>query len=216
MRSWPLLRRVARQVTTHRSRTSCRALSSYLPTETRKRRKRFLCAETTPIQREFATDFSSNVQTGDQNSYEKAISELPDGAQIHLDFFGEPVTFQGISRADKIPNAVASLDGFIIGVASKGKAFTGGGEEEGLGVQAAHSAALAWAELLRHASVWNRTGKTAPMLSYVAVAPLLAQTGVGYLEYIDNLLGQVESGVEGLPPIQMLKLAEEAAKMKIF
>jgi hypothetical protein len=58
-------------------------------------------------------------------SFEQAISELPKGAQIHLDFFGEPVTFFGVSGEDKIQNAVASLDRFVIGIASKGKAFTG-------------------------------------------------------------------------------------------
>jgi hypothetical protein len=149
------------------------------------------------------------------NPYEQAVAELPKGAQLHLDFFGEPVTFLGVSGKDNIPNAVASLDGFVIGTASKGKAFTGGGEEFGIEAQAAHSAAMAWSELLRHASVWNRsTRKAAPMLAYVAVAPMLAQTGVPYIKYVDQLLSQVESGVEGLPPIQMMALAERAAAMK--
>ena len=53
---------------------------------------------------------------------------------IHLDFFGEPVTFlqDDESTASKdITTAVASLDGFMFGIVSKGKAFTGGGEEMG-------------------------------------------------------------------------------------
>lgn len=163
----------------------------------------------------FSSNHSSNLsQNSLQNSYEKVIADLPDGAQIHLDFFGEPVTFFGVSKTDKIPTAVASLDGFIIGAASKGKAFTGGGEEEGLSVQSAHSAALAWAELLRHASIWNRGSKSCPMLCYVAVAPMLAQTGVAYVKYIDQLLAQVDSGVEGIPPIQLLEMSKLAASMK--
>jgi hypothetical protein len=161
-------------------------------------------------------DSAQKITSLQTNPFEQAIAELPDGAQIHLDFFGEPVTFFGVSSKDNIPNAVASLDGFVIGVASKGKSFTGGGEEEGLGIQAAHSAALAWSELLRHASIWNNQGteKAAPMLAYVAVAPMLAQTGVGYVKYVDHLLSQVDSGVEGLPPIQMFALAKQAAAMK--
>ena len=163
-------------------------------------------------------------------SYEQALAELPDGSQIHFDFFGEPVTFLGVSRHKKkeIANAVAALDGFEIGVLSKGRAFSGGGEEEGLEIQAAHSAAIAWSELLRHAAVWNpkelstmdedddnpSTISAAPMLIYVAIAPMLAQTGIGYIGYVDSLLEQVESGVEGLPPIQLLKLAQIAVSMK--
>jgi hypothetical protein len=170
--------------------------------------------------------FSSEASVQDQRQraildpYERALQELPDGAQIHLDFFGEPVTFMGVSQQQPqgdgaITKAVASLDGFVIGVATKGKSFTGGGEEEGIFVQGAHSAALAWSELLRHASLWNsRRGRSAPMLAYVAVAPMLVQTGVGYVSYVDHLLSKVDSGVEGLPPIQLLPLAMEAASRK--
>jgi hypothetical protein len=158
------------------------------------------------------------------SSYEQALSELPAYAQIHFDFFGEPITFFGVSHDKKKPaiSAVAALDGFEIGVVSKGKALTGGGEEEGIGVKAAHSAAIAWSELLRHAAIWNEDSRpstanivtAAPMLTYVAVAPMLAQTGLGYVGYIDHLLEKVDSGVEGLPPIQMLALAKKAAAMK--
>ena len=167
--------------------------------------------------RNFSTDDSSKSVQKNQDSYERAIAELPEGAQIHLDFFGEPVTFFGVKGTDNIPNAVASLDGFVIGAASKGKSFTGGGEEEGLSIQSAHSAALAWSELLRHAAIWNRSTavKSAPMLAYVAVVPMLAKTGIGYMKYVDHLLGQVESGVEGVPPIQIVELAENAAAMKV-
>ena len=170
----------------------------------------------------FSNDSSSLEDREQQrvvsDPYEQALAKLPDRAQIHLDFFGEPVTFFGVSSSDagenRITNAVASLDGFVIGVASKGKSFTGGGEEEGIFVQGAHSAALAWAELLRHASLWNRSNRSAPMLAYVAVAPMLAQTGLGYVKYVDHLLSQVETGVEGLSRIQLVPLAEQAAAAK--
>lgn len=155
------------------------------------------------------------------NPYDDAIARLPHGAQLHLDFFGEPVTFLGADRPsvvnkreqeDTLSSAIASLDGFLVGVASKGKAFTGGGEEDGVSVQAAHSAALAWADLLRFAALWNQetltttttsetmkdagTTRQAPMLVHVALAPLLAQTGVAYLHHLDHLLRQVDSGIE--------------------
>lgn len=52
------------------------------------------------------------------------------------------MTFLGLSHEDNIQNAVASLDRFVIGVSTKGKAFTGGGEDFGLNVKSAHSAAL--------------------------------------------------------------------------
>ena len=177
----------------------------------------------------FSTDTVKSSEPPDQEEkasrslldpYEQALLDLPEGAQLHLDFFGEPVTFFGVtsssSPGDKsITNAVASLDGFVIGIATKGKAFTGGGEEEGIFVQGAHSAALAWAELIRHAASWNTwPGRSAPMLAYVAVAPLLVQTGVGYMNYVDHLLSKVSSGVDGLPPIQLLALAQKAALQK--
>lgn len=211
LRTSSFLRLACRQ---NKSKSACRSLSALQFTANSSRRP---CIPKFTGDLEFSTDSSNAVQKN-QNSYERVLSELPEGAQIHLDFFGEPVTFFGVSGKDKILNAVASLDGFVIGAASKGKSFHGGGEEEGLGVQAAHSAALAWSELLRHASIWNTTPagseKSAPMLTYVAVAPMLAQTGVGYMKYVDHLLGQVDSGVEGLPPIQMFPLAEKAASMK--
>eukprot|EP00934_Nitzschia_sp_Nitz4_P000326 Nitzschia sp. Nitz4//scaffold260_size33533//26353//28686//NITZ4_007882-RA/size33533-processed-gene-0.3-mRNA-1//1//CDS//3329544692//326//frame0 len=172
--------------------------------------------------RYFSTEENSSGHSRQlMDPFEQATARLPQGAQIHLDFFGEPVTFFGVDKTESkgsdynIDNAVASLDGFVIGAVSKGKSFTGGGEEEGVSVQAAHSSALAWAELLRHASLWNRAGRSAPMLAYVAVAPLLAQTGVGYIRYLDKILSTVDSGVDELSsPIQLLALAQQAALKK--
>jgi hypothetical protein len=88
---------------------------------------------------------------------------------------------------------------------------------------------LSWAELLRHAAILNpsvdvqspekddfivgQATRGAPMLTYVAIAPMLAQTGVAYMKYLDTLLEQVDSGVEGLPSIQMVDLAKRAVSM---
>jgi hypothetical protein len=198
------------------SSSSCSSSNSKIP-----RRLQFRSAQAS-FSTESTESSSSSAGTelpsshGQTDPYERAVAELPEGAQIHLDFFGEPVTFFGVSAQDNISNVVASLDVFEIGVATKGKAFTGGGEEDGLPIQAAHSAAQAWSDLLRHASVMNASSpeKSAPMMAYVATAPVLAQTGVGYLKYVDSLLAQVESGVEGLRPIQMFDLAKNAAAMK--
>jgi hypothetical protein len=97
----------------------------------------------------------------------------------------------------------------MIGVASKGKAFTGGGEEDGVSVQSAHSAALAWAaEPLRNAAIWNKNNNTsnkptaaevpaALMLIHVAVAPVLTQTWMAYLHHLDGFLRQVDVHISG-------------------
>ena len=190
---------------------------------------------------------NSTATTKRPSSIEDALSTLPEGSQIHLDFYGEPVTFLGAGRPSSSNNnnhnvttqAMAALDGFILGVTSKGKACQGGGEEYGLQIQAAHSTAISWSELIRHATIWNPTmasstttsnttatsntttstttetqedvTKAAPMLAYVAVAPIIAQTGVPYLRYVDTLLQQVPSGVPGIPSIQLLSLAHIAA-----
>lgn len=139
---------------------------------------------------------------------------------MELDFFGEPVTFLGRSVGDKdtVSNAMAAMDGFLLCAVSKGKTCTGGGEEGGLEVQSAHSAAIVWAEALRYAAVWNQPeegkARTAPMLAVVAVAPVLAQAGVAYVKHLDTLLKQAKSRVPGLPPIQMYEMATTASSHK--
>ncbi|KAG7346561.1 hypothetical protein IV203_005629 [Nitzschia inconspicua] len=167
-----------------------------------------------------------------KDPYEQAIAELPEGAQIHLDFFGEPVTFIGAnekrptttssnkgSKGD-VASAISALDGFVIGLVSKGKAFVGGGEEQGVRVQAAHSAAIAWADMIRHAVVWNTdaaaNGKSAPMLVHVVVAPLFASAGVAYVRHLDELLSQVtRTGVESwCSRISLMELTNRAIARK--
>jgi hypothetical protein len=50
---------------------------------------------------------------------------LPKDGQLQMDFFGEPVTFLGLSKADKTTNAMAATDGFLLATVSG--SCTGGG-----------------------------------------------------------------------------------------
>ena len=98
---------------------------------------------------------------GHNESFDDALAALPKDAQLQFDFFGEPITFLGLrSQSDHTSNAMAALDGFLLAVASKGRTCTGGGTEQGLEMKSAHASAIAWAELLRHAKVWNVAEET--------------------------------------------------------
>ena len=131
------------------------------------------------------------------------MAQEPD---VHMDLFGEPVTFFG---GEDMLDAIAAMDEFVVAVLSKGNTCSYGGDEEGLSAQAAHSAALTWAELLRAAALW---GVSSPMLAVAAIGPLLAQANAGYLRTVDSLLKQVDSKVS--VPVSMLDIARTAASMK--
>ena len=101
---------------------------------------------------------SSSTYSGarQSESFGDYLAALPKDAQLQFDFFGEPTTFLGLrSESDHTSNAMAALDGFLLAVASKGRTCIGGGTEQGLEMKSAHASAIAWAELLRHAKVWN-------------------------------------------------------------
>jgi hypothetical protein len=136
--------------------------------------------------------------------------------QIHVDFFGEPVTFLNAKRRDTTTNAMAALDGFVLAVITKGQTALQGGDEAGQFVRSAHAASVAWAEMLKHASVWNhpKSDQHAPMLAYIAVAPLIAVAGVGYMKHLDTLLIQAKPGAPGMPRVQMHDMALEALTLK--
>jgi hypothetical protein len=152
-----------------------------------------------------------STTSSSQNTSLDDSANRPKSGQLELDFFGEPVTFFGLSPDDRTQNAMAALDGFLLCAVSKGKTCAGGGEEAGLEVKSAHSSALSWAECLRHAAVWNHEDeKAAPMLAVVAVAPVLAQAGIGYVKHLDTLLKQAKPGAPGLPTIQMYDIAARA------
>ena len=129
---------------------------------------------------------------------------------LQLDFFDQPVTFATTrgARDPTLTHAMAALDGHLLAVVSKGRSCHGGGSEEGITVQANHAAALGWAELLRFAAVWQ---DRAPMLTVTAVAPVLAHTGVAYVEQaLDPLLKQARPMAPGLPQLQCIALAKQA------
>jgi len=191
---------------------------------------------------------SAHPQDGDEEPtssalYGDSMHPLPKHGRLETDFFGEPVTFLGLTRRDDdnpqpddnknntapTTNAMAALNGFLLAAVSKGRTCIGGGLEAGLEVRAAHAVALEWAEVLRHAAVWNgapepedgdddtaaATKKSAPMLACVAVAPLLAQTGKAYVKHLDTLLAHAAPGAPGLPDrIQFEQIATAAAAAK--
>ena len=182
-----------------------------------------------PLESSVARCFLSTTAHEEDASYDlnrsKRLKDLPKHVRSELDFFGEPVTFRGADpsrkKNDPTVHAMAALDGFLLAAISKGKSCIGGGDEAGLDVKPAHAVALSWAEVLRHAAVWNRpktddddkSQKSSPMLAVVAVAPLLAQVGVAYAKHLDTLLKQAKPGAPGLPKIQILEIAEAAVAL---
>jgi len=104
---------------------------------------------------------------------------------------------------------MSAMDDFSIAVVSKGSSCSGGGDDEGVQTMAAHSAGIVWAECIRKAAVWH---ESAPMLAVVAAGPLLTQVNVGYLQTLDSLLQQAESGVQ--VPLSLVDMAKNAAAMK--
>ena len=170
--------------------------------------------------------FSTSAHEKDSSSdfsQSNSVKETRQRIRNELDFFGEPVTFRGAEPArkknDPTVHAMGALDGFLLAVISKGRSCIGGGDEAGLDVKPAHSVALSWAEVLRHAAVWNRPNsiddsqKSCPMLAVVAVAPLLAQVGVTYARHLDTLLKQAKPGAPGLPKVQMIEIAKAAVAL---
>ena len=187
-----------RQIETASSKTTY-----YLCTE-----KPCLCGRSRYFSAE-AKDTTSTSIDGEQRN------ELPVDVQLQMDFFGEPVTFSGLSRDDKTTRAMAAFDGFLLAAVSKGRSCIGGGDEFGIETKALHSVAITWAEALRHASVWNNPGtkKSAPMFGVVTVAPALTQGGIAYVRHLDTMLERAER-LPGLPPIQMESIAEHAVAKK--
>lgn len=193
-----------------------------------------------PYRQWHSTDTSTPSVGNSDNSQSNLKRESTTRRQTHLqlDFFGEPVTFVTTlsssssttdvkSQKKAISNAMAALDGFLLAVISKGKSCTDGGDEAGLDVRPAHASAISWSEVLRYASVWNqaindtddkstdhssgvRWIQAAPMLAVVAVAPVLAQAGSAYVQHLDQLLQHTQSVAPGMPPIQLMEMANTA------
>jgi hypothetical protein len=130
--------------------------------------------------------------------------------QEETDMFGESVTLlthaQGPTRVE-IEDAMSALDEFQIGIVSRGKSFSDGGDSEGEAPQACHASAIAWSALLRQARKAcvgldsSQEGRSTcdppspdhlrcevPMLVVAAVTPLLVHTGLPYLRYLDRCI----------------------------
>jgi hypothetical protein len=183
------------------------------------------------------TKFNSQDDSNQRHSQLETLTK-----HLELDFFGEPVTFlsgkvddtkdtNSKNNITKVrSNSIAAMDGFLLCAVSKGKTCTSGGMEGGLEIKSAHSSAITWTEALIHAMIWNQTDQDqsttssivlssastmiAPMLAVVAVAPVLAQTGIAYVKHLDTLLAQAKARVPGLPPVQMMAMAVNAVQYK--
>jgi len=121
-----------------------------------------------------------------------------------LDFCGEPMTFLKPNDTDQDENindaspseTVFSADIFTVAYLTKGNGSARkGGDEYGIGAQAAHCTAIPWADLIRHASRWCYSPSSsstsvkvnfAPMATVTTLSPLLANTGRAYLEHLDR------------------------------
>lgn len=132
---------------------------------------------------------------------------------VRADFWGEPVTFTSTTipagGAGDVETAVSAMDNFSIAALTKGGSCSGGGDDEGVPTMAAHSVAITWAECLRQAALWH---ESAPMLAVTAVGPILIQTNVGYLQTLDSLLAQADSGIQA--SVSLLSMAQTAVAMK--
>lgn len=124
---------------------------------------------------------SSEMVVDDPNWKNKPYQEI--------DFFGEPITFLHDNKNNDTiidpAKVTESHDEYLVGVITRGKSCKGGGGDEGLDLQAAHSMAIIWSKLFHCA--WDLRSN-APMLGVAAVAPLLANAGVRYVEQVDDML----------------------------
>jgi hypothetical protein len=137
------------------------------------------------------------------------------GTTTEYDFFGEATTFRS-GPLNHVTNAMAAYDGFLLCVVSKGRTTFGGGDEHGLETKSSHSVALAWAEALRHASVWNQNDdeRSCPMMVVVTVVPILLQAGISYVRHVDHLLRQTRNIAPGLPDVQLMDMVETVVAQK--
>ena len=142
------------------------------------------------------------------------------------DFFGEPVTFLNNEKKNNDPKndlnvthdktdrnrdtniqKLMSLhDEYLLGVLSRGKSCSGGGGDEGIEVQSAHSMAMVFAPYLSMLQNYQQQHKkTVPRLVVSAVMPILVNAGVQYLQKIDNLFRHTTT-----PEVQLLEMANDA------
>ena len=137
-----------------------------------------------------------------------------------FDFFGEPITFINIKEDDTANNKNSNddrqllcqrHDEFMLGVLSRGKSCSGGGGDEGIEVQSAHSLAMVYAPFLIHLSSSEKVNSNgnAPRLVVSAVMPMLVNAGLEYVKKVDLLFR--ESSVT--PDVQMLSMAKDTLSL---
>mmetsp|Transcript_19458 Transcript_19458/g.30023 ORF Transcript_19458/g.30023 Transcript_19458/m.30023 type:complete len:504 (+) Transcript_19458:1-1512(+) len=177
--------------------------------------------------RPLGTPFNTTFRPPMQRAYFSSSDRLPNhtndvpsiSIEPQMDLFGEPNSFLGVhentKRAAMVHSAAEALDTFLVAVVTKGSSASDGGDEEGVSTMSAHSSAIAWTDIVKHSAMWNTKPSSssrvaaAPMLAVVAVAPLLAQTGVEYIRHVDTLLAQTTQ-----PSVQMVSMASIAITMK--
>jgi len=123
-----------------------------------------------------------------------------------MDFFEEPVSFlaEESAKNDSPTESLLVFDTHLVQLLSKGQASSDGGDEFGIPAKAAHSAAITWADLIRHLSFWCKKDDNdtlicdAPMLAVAAFAPMLVQGGKSYLINLD------ENYVKGNPSFRAM------------
>lgn len=150
---------------------------------------------------QFISEFLASNRPSIYNEPRRSFSSSPrpSDSLTKQDFFGERITF--LEAAHHVDATMPAYDTFLLAVLTRGKSAAGGGSEEGLQIKAAHSAAIAWAELLE-------TAHAAPMMAVVAVGPILVQADVTYVRRVDELLQSTRDKV------QLMDLATKAISKK--
>jgi len=137
------------------------------------------------------TNINTNINTNTNNDNIHKNMEV----NLQMDFFGEPITFFLTNNNNQIQNTMESIDAFLLTIASRGKLASGGGDEHGIEMAAAHSSSIAWSNLLQNIDQImndnNNNGNfslscSSPMAVATLLSPLLAQCGSAYVHSLDR------------------------------
>jgi hypothetical protein len=173
--------------------------------------------------REDRTNFNSNIGESSSSTVIDGTETISSCGTIVAtsleDFSGERVTFlhpnndAKTNRQATMKVALEALDIFQIGIITRGKTFFDGGDSEGDSIQASHAAAISWSDFLLQARAFNNDTASSeeeglivscrcPMLTVAAVAPLICQTGVHYVKYLDRRSAATATEFSILPMAQ--------------
>ncbi len=154
----------------------------------------------------FTTNFSSST-----NNMEDKYRQIKVHS-VQRDFFDEPVTIFYNSEAApiiEVGTIMASLDTHAMCVVTRGKSTAGsGGDELGISASSAHAVAITWSSLLQEIEALSKNSVILPMTIVTALSPLLAQTGVAYLQCIDSIIQQQSNS--GHERMSLYSMAERA------